>query len=54
MRGKRGCLTLTQDGRDVKAGRLKKRTENTLVSKPVLASQGDKAWHRWLSKEPAG
>lgn len=52
--GKRGCLTLRKGVRDSKADRWRKRTEDTLVSKAALASQGDKAWHRWLSKEPAG
>lgn len=53
-RGKRRCLTLMKGRRDGKADRWRKRTEDLLVSKPALASQEDKAWHRWLSKEPAG
>lgn len=52
--GKRGCLTLRKRVRDSKADRWRKRTEEMLVSKAALASQGDKAWHRWLHKEPAG
>lgn len=32
---------------------MEKRTEGMLVSKPALASQEDKVWHRWPFKEPA-